>query len=63
MNSRGDITKHTDFVSADDSMPHLKPGTPGSSVVAGTLVDWLLARAKGSSDMPSPQSLGVRTIR
>ena len=57
------LYKHTDFVSADDSLPAHKPGTPGSSVVAGTLVDWMLNRATGRADMPSPQSLGVRPIR
>jgi hypothetical protein len=57
------LYKHTDFVSADDSQPQLKPGTPGSSSVAATLVDWVLARAKGRADVPSPQALGVRSIR
>ena len=52
---------HTDFVGADDSRAgDARPGEPGVSAVSGTLVDWVLKRAKGLSDTPTPASLGVR---
>jgi hypothetical protein len=54
---------HTDFVSADDSRAgQVRPGEPGSSVVANTLVDWVLKRAKGRAAVPTPASLSVGDI-
>lgn len=56
--------KHTDFVSADDSLSERPfppaPGTPGSSLVANTLVDWVLARTGDkAARVPTPGELGV----
>ena len=52
---------HTDFVGADDSRAgQARPGEPGASAISGTLVDWVLKRAKGLSDTPTPAALGVR---
>lgn len=52
---------HTDFVGADDSRAGQgRPGEPGVSAISGTLVDWVLKRAKGLADTPTPASLGVR---
>ena len=52
---------HTDFVGADDSRSgQARPGEPGASAISGTLVDWVLKRAKGLSDTPTPAALGVR---
>jgi hypothetical protein len=52
---------HTDFVAADDSRAgQARPGEPGASAISGTLVDWVLKRAKGLSDTPTPAALGVR---
>ena len=54
---------HTDFVSADDSTPDKgRPGDPGNSAVANTLVDWVLKRARGVAVTPTPRSLGVRQV-
>lgn len=51
---------HTDFVSADDSLAgKVRPGEPGASAPADTLVDWVLKRAKGRSIVPTPKQLGV----
>jgi len=51
---------HTDFVSSDDSLAgSLMPGQPGASVVADTLVDWMLARSEGRAPVPTPKHLGV----
>lgn len=53
---------HTDFVGADDSRAgQARPGEPGVSAISGTLVDWVLKRAKGLADTPTPASLGVRS--
>jgi hypothetical protein len=58
---------HTDFVSSDDSSagrdPSITPGQPGVSAISNTLIDWVLARAKGKADVPSPRALGVRVAR
>jgi hypothetical protein len=52
---------HTDFVGADDSRSgQARPGEPGASAISGTLVDWVLKRAKGLSDTPTSAALGVR---
>jgi len=54
------ILHHTDFVSADDSTPDaVRPGEPGSSAVANTLIDWVLKRSRGVAATPTPKSLGV----
>ncbi|MFL6621989.1 MAG: alpha/beta hydrolase [Sulfurifustis sp.] len=56
--------KHTDFVSADDSLAgHVTPGQPGASAISNTLIEWVLARAQGHAGVPNPQSLGVRAVR
>ena len=60
--------KHTDFVSADDSLgdeaARPVPGDPGTSLVANTLLDWIVART-GSRPaiVPTPAALGVRASR
>jgi pimeloyl-ACP methyl ester carboxylesterase len=58
---------HTDFVSADDSASAsgstLTPGQPGVSAISNTLIDWVLARAKGKARVPSPRALGVHAVR
>ena len=56
--------KHTDFVSADDTLgdspSRPAPGEPGSSLVANTLVDWVLARTgTKAAKVPTPKELGV----
>jgi pimeloyl-ACP methyl ester carboxylesterase len=56
--------KHTDFVSADDSLgdsaSRPAPGDPGSSLVANTLVDWIIARTGSKpATVPTPADLGV----
>jgi hypothetical protein len=44
---------HSDFLAADDSQrATVAPGQPGSSVVADTLVDWMLARVQGTTKVP-----------
>lgn len=54
------ILHHTDFVSADDSTPDKgRPGDPGNSAVANTLIDWVLKRSKGAAVTPTPKALGV----
>jgi hypothetical protein len=35
------------------------PGEPGASVVADTLLDWIMARTKGRIPVPQPDDLGV----
>jgi pimeloyl-ACP methyl ester carboxylesterase len=56
------ILHHTDFVSADDSTPTKgRPGEPGNSAVANTLIDWVLKRSKGTIATPTPAALGVVT--
>lgn len=60
--------KHTDFVSADDSLAGLAgaaaPGQPGVSLVANTLVDWVFARTGSKlAAVPSPKDLGVLNTR
>ena len=58
-----EILHHTDFVSADDSTPTKgRPGDPGASAVANTLIDWVLKRSKGVAVTPTPKSLGVRDV-
>jgi pimeloyl-ACP methyl ester carboxylesterase len=58
---------HTDFVSADDSAASsdssITPGQPGVSAISNTLIDWVLARARGKAYVPSPRELGVRVVR
>lgn len=52
---------HSDFISADDSLAgKVRPGEPGSSVVAETLIKWLLKRSVGRATVPTPGKLGVR---
>ncbi len=60
--------KHTDFVSADDSLGETAnppvPGQPGASLVANTLVDWIFARTgTKTAAVPSPKDLGVVNTR
>jgi hypothetical protein len=60
--------KHTDFLSADDSLgdspSRPAPGEPGSSLVANTLVDWVLARTgTKAAKVPTPRELGVALSR
>ncbi|MDO8321491.1 MAG: alpha/beta hydrolase [Phenylobacterium sp.] len=51
---------HTDFVSVDDSTPDKgRPGDPGNSAVANTLINWVLKRSKGAAATPAPKALGV----
>ena len=58
-----DILHHTDFVSADDSTPTKgRPGDPGNSAVANTLIDWVLKRSRGAATTPTPKALGVRDV-
>jgi pimeloyl-ACP methyl ester carboxylesterase len=58
------LYNHTDFVSADDSLAgQVTPGQPGASAVAGTLIDWMLARTSGRARTPTPDELGVRRVR
>lgn len=58
------IYHHSDFPTADDSLVgEVKPGQPGGSIVADTLVDWLFARAKGRAQVPTPAELGVVNTR
>ena len=55
---------HSDFLTADDSLAgRAQPGEPGASVVAGTLVSWLLARSSGTVRVPSSERLGVTSWR
>jgi pimeloyl-ACP methyl ester carboxylesterase len=60
--------KHTDFVSADDSLSGQAgaplPGQPGVSLVANTLVDWVFARTGSKlAAVPAPKDLGVVNAR
>jgi pimeloyl-ACP methyl ester carboxylesterase len=60
--------KHTDFVSADDTLGdnanRPAPGEPGSSLVANTLVDWIVARTGSKpATVPTPADLGVAPSR
>ncbi|HLF22671.1 MAG TPA: alpha/beta hydrolase, partial [Burkholderiales bacterium] len=58
------LYRHTDFVSADDSAAgQITPGQPGASAISNTVIDWVLARAKGRAEVPSPTHLGVRAVR
>lgn len=58
------LYNHTDVVSADDSLAgSVLPGQPGASAVSDTLIDWLLARARGRALVPRPAELGVRRAR
>jgi hypothetical protein len=58
------LYKHTDFVSADDSLAgQVTPGRPGASAVSNTVIDWMLARTEGRAKVPSPHDLGVRAVR
>ncbi|MEM1248910.1 MAG: hypothetical protein AAGK22_21190 [Acidobacteriota bacterium] len=50
---------HTDFMAADDSVGTGRPGEPGTNVVTHTLLDWILARAKGTVRVPTADELGV----
>jgi pimeloyl-ACP methyl ester carboxylesterase len=54
---------HSDFPTADDSLAgQVRPGLPGASVVADTVVDWIFARAHGRARVPTPAELGVVTL-
>lgn len=60
--------KHTDFVSADDSLSETTnppaPGQPGASVVSNTLVKWIFARTGAKpAAVPSTKDLGVVNTR
>lgn len=60
--------QHTDFVSADDSLGETAnrpvPGDPGTSLVANTLIDWIVARTGNRpAAVPTPADLGVRLSR
>jgi hypothetical protein len=58
------LYKHTDFVSADDSLAgQVTPGQPGANALSNTVIDWVLARTKGRAEVPSPGALGVRAVR
>ena len=58
------LYNHTDMVSADDSLAgQVTPGQPGASAVSDTLIDWMLARARGRGRTPSPAELGVHRVR
>ncbi|HUP23422.1 MAG TPA: hypothetical protein VNB06_10840 [Thermoanaerobaculia bacterium] len=55
---------HSDFLTADDSMAgSVRPGEPGSSLVANTLLPWLLARSSATVKVPSSERLGVESWR
>jgi pimeloyl-ACP methyl ester carboxylesterase len=55
------LYNHTDFCMADDSLAgSVTPGKPGASLVANTLLDWMLARSEGRAPVPIPVVLGVR---
>ncbi len=52
---------HSDFIAADDSLAgKVRPGEPGNSVVAETMIKWLLKRSEGRATVPTPARLGVR---
>ncbi|CAM3439032.1 Alpha/beta hydrolase family protein [Paracidovorax anthurii] len=56
--------RHTDYVAADDTLGDAAdappPGEPGSSLVANTLLDWVLARTgTEGARVPTPWQLGV----
>ena len=60
--------KHTDFVAADDSLSGQanapQPGQPGVSLVANTLIGWMLARTgTRPATVPTPGQLGVVNTR
>ncbi len=60
--------RHTDYVSADDTLGDTRnappPGEPGSSLVANTLLDWVLARTgSDAARVPAPWQLGVTRSR
>lgn len=58
------LYNHTDMVSADDSLAgSVTPGQPGASAVSDTLIEWVLARARGRARTPSPAELGVHQVR
>jgi hypothetical protein len=54
------LYNHTDIVSADDSLAgQVRPGEPGASAIADTLVDWVLERSEGRAATPTPRALSV----
>lgn len=60
--------RHTDYVSADDTLGDTRdaprPGEPGSSLVANTLLEWVLTRTGPDvAHVPSPRQLGVTRSR
>ncbi len=60
--------KHTDFVSADDSLGETAnppaPGQPGANLISNTLVNWIFARTGSKpATVPSPKDLGVINTR
>jgi pimeloyl-ACP methyl ester carboxylesterase len=58
------LYNHSDFPTADDSLAgQVRPGLPGASVVADTVVDWIFARAHGRARVPTPAQLGVAETR
>jgi hypothetical protein len=58
------LYNHSDFPTADDSLVgQVRPGLPGASVVADTVIDWIFARAHGEARVPTSAELGVVTMR
>lgn len=52
---------HSDFLAADDSLgDRVVPGQPGSSLVADTLIDWILARVKGTTKVPDWTKMSIQ---
>ena len=57
------LYNHTDIVSADDSLAgQVRPGEPGASAIADTLIDWVLERSKGRAATPTPRGAGRRDV-
>jgi len=51
---------HSDFMMAEDHLAgKVAPGEPGASVVADTMLDWILTRSKGRVNVPQPDHLSV----
>jgi pimeloyl-ACP methyl ester carboxylesterase len=54
------LYNHMDFTTADNSLAgKVAPGSVGGNVVTNTLVPWVLARAEGSTPVPTPEELGI----